>query len=124
MTNHTSNEHTPGPWMVPHLADDECKCNCTSIVEGNYAGGIGQVFVDNGIKMITDGGNDCPPLNEAMANARLMAMAPEMFEALSLLVACKDQKNSGFAWLDFYQKNKPIAWGKARAVISKVKGRN
>lgn len=78
----TSEKHTPGPWMVPHLADEKSTCNCRGVVEETYAGGIATICVSNGIKMLADGGNDCPPLEEAQANARLIAAAPDMLEAL------------------------------------------
>ena len=81
-----SNKHTPGPWEIPHLADDNCMCDCSSVVEQRYAGGICHIHVDNGIKSISDGGNDCPPLDEAKANAHLIAAAPELLEALEVFV--------------------------------------
>lgn len=74
--------HTPGPWYPGHFVDDDHSCNCTGIVsEHGPMGGIASVHIDNG-KAIGDGGNDAPPLEEAKANARLIAAAPEMLEAL------------------------------------------
>lgn len=77
---------TPGPWDPPHLSDDSTTCNCRSIVEGGYAGGIATVHVDNGIPLISEGGNDCPPLEEAKANGHLIAAAPDLDEALAAVV--------------------------------------
>lgn len=73
---------TPGPWYPPHLSDDSTTCNCRSIVEGGYAGGIATVHVHNGIASIRDGGNEAPPLEEAKANGHLIAAAPELYDAL------------------------------------------
>ncbi len=74
---------TPGPWEVPHFvtATDDGDCKCTSVVEGGYAGGICHIHIDNGMS-ISEGGNDAPPLEEAKANATLIAAAPDMYEAL------------------------------------------
>ena len=68
-------ECTRGPWYGPHISDDSATCNCTGIVDEGYAGGIARVHVDNGIASITEGGNDCPPLEEAKANGLLLTAA-------------------------------------------------
>lgn len=62
---------TPGEWNEGHLGQ-EGKCQCRSIVSEDYAGGIATVHLDN-CKPISDGGNDCPPLGEAVANMALIA---------------------------------------------------
>ena len=77
----TTVKHTPGPWYAPHFADDTCTCNCRSVVSECYAGAICTVEFDNGLR-IEDGGNDAPPLDQAKANARLIAAAPDLLEAL------------------------------------------
>jgi hypothetical protein len=61
-------EVTSGPWYPPHLSDPDSVCQCRSIVEEGYCGGIATVHIDNG-KLVGDGGNDGPPLKEARANA-------------------------------------------------------
>lgn len=71
---------TPGPWYVPHFADDTVACDCKSIVSECYAGAICTIAIDNGLR-IEDGGNDAPPIEEAKANARLIAAAPDLFTA-------------------------------------------
>lgn len=79
----TEPKFTPPPWEPPHFSRPDSGCNCTSIVEGTYAGGIGCIYVSNGIKSISEGGNDCPPVEEARANGFLIAAAPELYEALA-----------------------------------------
>lgn len=72
---------TKGPWEVPHFARNDVQCDCTGIVCEGYAGAIADVLTNNG-KPIGEGGNDSPPLEEAVANAHLIAAAPDLFEAL------------------------------------------
>ena len=74
-------KHTEGPWILPHFADNSSSCECEAILSDGYIGSIALVSVSNG-KDISDGGNDCPPLEEAQANARLIAAASELLEAL------------------------------------------
>ena len=50
-----------------------------------HAGGIARIAVHNGIDSITEGGNDAPVVEQAKANARLIAMAPTTYEALMKL---------------------------------------
>jgi hypothetical protein len=46
---------------------------------------------------------------EGMANARLIASAPELLEALKALVACIDETRGMNAWNAFEQANKAIS---------------
>lgn len=73
--------HTPFPWHPPHICDDSTPCNCTSIVDEQYAGGICSVHVNNGIALISEGGNDAPPIEEARANARLIYASAKAFDS-------------------------------------------
>lgn len=73
--------HSKGPWHTGHFVDDSHPCNCTTIVDGGHAGGICTVHVDNG-KLVGEGGNNAPNEQEAIANAHLIAAAPDMLEAL------------------------------------------
>lgn len=75
-----------GPWSPGHMVDSETPCNCRGIVNQVYAGGIATVHKDNGIRLISEGGNDCPPEEEAIANAHLIASAPMLYEALEQLL--------------------------------------
>lgn len=73
-------KHTPAPWHPGHLGSDS-DCQCANIVDEGYAGGICTVHVGNG-KPVGDGGNDAPPLEEAIANMHLIAAAPDLLQAL------------------------------------------
>jgi hypothetical protein len=57
------------------------KCQCRHICNGGYAGCIATVSVNNGL-LVGQGGNDGPPLEEAIANMHLIAASPKLFEAL------------------------------------------
>lgn len=87
-------KHTPGPWIAGHMTDPEHSCNCRSILAGGYAGSIATIDVDNG-KRIVDGGNDSPPLEEAIANARLIAEAPALLELARKLHNSKNNAEGG-----------------------------
>lgn len=76
-----ANAATPGPWFEPHISDDNCKCNCRSIVNEGYCGSVATVSLDNGNR-VGDGGNDSPPLEEAKANGRFIAHSRQDIPAL------------------------------------------
>lgn len=79
------NKHSPGPWYVGHLGDDTINCNCRHIVDEGYMGGIATVHIDNGIKSISEGGNDCPPKEEAIANMHLIATSPDLLDSVDMI---------------------------------------
>jgi hypothetical protein len=85
-------QFTPGPWHAGHLGDESTTCNCKSVVSEVYAGGICEMDVSNGIKLISEGGNDAPPQIEPVANMHLIAAAPDMYAVLHsfLRTACQD----------------------------------
>lgn len=70
---------TPGPWSAPHLSNPGPGCKCGYVFAESSMGGVAEVYVDNG-------SNDCPPRDEARANARLIAAAPDLLAALMELV--------------------------------------
>ena len=80
----SNSKHTPGPWSVPHFAQPDVGCQCTYVLSSGYFGCIATIAIANGIGSVADGDNDCPPLEEARANAHLIAAAPELLEALEL----------------------------------------
>lgn len=80
-------KYTSGPWYPGHMGNSTTECECRGIVDETYLGGIAKVFVDNGIKSISEGGNDCPPYLEAVGNMHLIAAAPEMYELLLFVLS-------------------------------------
>ena len=75
-------EYTSGPWHPGCIVNDDSSCNCTSILDEGYAGGIATIHVHNEIESISHGGNDAPPIEVAKANSRLIAIAPETYELM------------------------------------------
>lgn len=84
------NKHTPGPWHPGHLGDDTMNCECAHIVDEGHTGGIGRVYVDNGLGSIADGWNDCPSREEAIANMHLMATAPDLLDSVDMVYGVLD----------------------------------
>ena len=78
---------TPGPWSVPHFADDDTQCNCGYVL-AEY-GGMGAIATVHVCKeMRGDWGDDeGPDAVSARANAHLIAAAPDLYEALADLAA-------------------------------------
>jgi len=72
-----------GPWYAGCLVNADSSCDCPYIFDGNYSGAIGCVYIDNGIQSIADGGNDCPPKDEARANLRRIVAALNSTATLS-----------------------------------------
>lgn len=70
-------KHTPGPWHPGHLGSDG-KCQCRSVVDEGYAGGICTIHVGNGL-LIGEGGNDAPPIDEAIGNMHIISAAAELY---------------------------------------------
>lgn len=76
---------TKGEWSVPHFAMNDVRCNCAYVLSEGHMGSIATVDIDNGLE-IGKGGNDSPALEEAIANAHLIAAAPELYAELAHLV--------------------------------------
>lgn len=87
----TERKWTPGPWPVPHFARDDVNCDCTYIC-AEY-GGMGSIATIDVCKSENfDWGDDFgPDVEQAKANAHLIAAAPDMYEALMCLLTCEDE---------------------------------
>lgn len=82
-----ASKHTPGPWLVPHFARPDIQCNCGYVLSPNYMGAIATVHFEGEKPGEYD---DNPPLDEAIANARLIAATPDMLAALVLAESYAD----------------------------------
>lgn len=103
-------KHTPGPWMLPHFANPESKCDCGYVLNEDYMGCIAEV------KYSVDGDQaDNPPWPEAQANARLIAAAPDLLEALQELIAMDEAQV-------FVKDPWDASFAKAKAAVAKARG--
>lgn len=91
-------KHTPGPWLT-----DRNNCHVGSIATIHHCLG------NDWVEVWTDKWGD-PPLDEARqeANARLIAKAPELLEALKAL--------ADDAHRDSYQARRAAAWRLIRRI--------
>lgn len=102
--------HTPGPWSVPRKAWNDPKDphfdHCDVIHSGTRVAKVSGVGSE-----------------ETEANARLVAAAPEMLEALEELLLHEGERdtNNGLG-LELDSDDLELAKTKARAIISKAKG--
>lgn len=82
-----STKYTPGPWRISSfqpwyiIPDDRAEPLC-SLAEFDDVGRCQHIFPDNKV-------------HEASANARLIAAAPELLEALHAIVDEANQSNGG-----------------------------
>ena len=91
-------KHNSGPWKITHTAINGYRVNDST--------GWGVAIV---LKDVND-----------KANARLIAAAPQMLEALEELVELKDRRHS--LPVEIYQESREKAWNKCRAAIAAAKG--
>ncbi len=96
-------KHTPGPWIYSE-ADDQIHAASTGLGTYKKGGTIAVAIVS------TWGGE--PPLQEAAANARLIAAAPELLAALELALEYFEGREDGI-----YK-----AEGIIKTTIAKAKG--
>lgn len=110
MSAHTPGYFTPGPWEVDPKGGGVVR-SANPLTEVQYARGKGCPQVALAIVMIDR------PDGEQTANARLIAAAPELLEALACLLTMRDGPDScvGDATL-------AIEVIRARAAIAKARG--
>lgn len=112
-----STKYTPGPWEWT-MAGTFDKCQVKAPVDGGYIT-IADVDMSHLRLAARLKGIELPPAYSAEAdeaNARLIAAAPELLEALNGFEPV-DVVNFA-AWMERYQ----VAMNKARAAIAKVTG--
>ncbi len=95
-------EHTPGPWVVVRTAQSQARIKTLPTTDI----GIETVAI---IKMYPQWKTDA----RRMANARLIAAAPDLLEALEAIVTLA---------ADHGRMNLPECAGMTRAAIAKAKG--
>lgn len=104
-----SAQHTPGPWVAERL-DDEGHYDITNVSKSAVIATTAGWYDDDDDRGTT----------EAAFNARLIAAAPEMLEAL------KDAQ-AAMAWWDNPEQCtedfKRVSLARARAAIAKAEGR-
>lgn len=91
--------HTKGPWPIEQTGDGKRYLIGNGLVEGPNGYEVAEVYSD-----------DCDP-DEALANAKLIAAAPELLEAVKALLA--EAKERGGA-LSNGEKLGCVAIGKAK----------
>jgi len=78
-------KHTPGPWSVPHFARPDVNCECGYVLTDHLMGAVCTVYASGEGNDWRNGDN--PKFEEAVANAHLIASAPDMLAALRAMVA-------------------------------------
>ena len=102
--------HTPGPWAAvdpPHSIVVRTESPTKSKFGADRNAAIGGFYR-----------SDPEKLAEAMANARLIAAAPELLDALQALVSATERVSVG----DYSEETHDMAVSKARAAIAKATG--
>jgi hypothetical protein len=107
-----SAQHTPGPWSLPHFAAPGVNCECGYVLTDHLMGAICTVHASGEGDDWVNGG-DNPKFAQAVANARLIAAAPELLQATLALYAllATDARYEGGECMDL-----------ARAAILKATG--
>jgi len=110
-------KHTPGPWSVPHFADDDVKCNC-GYVFSEFQDHMGSIC---SISFANSSETEACEIEEAKANARLIAAAPDLLEVAQKLVAYEQAMDGGrdVDAMFYYAEASELA----RAAIAKAEGR-
>lgn len=89
--------HTPGPWSVPHFARPDVNCKCGYVLCNHLFGAVATVHCSGeGDDWRATGDN--PKFGEAVANAHLIAAAPDLLDALVSLVHWLDIEGTEVAF--------------------------
>ena len=107
----TERKWTAGPWHLPHFAKPNVNCQCEYILaEHGGMGAIAAVYCSgDGDEWMKNGDN--PKFIEAVANAHLIAAAPDLYEALEANVDAMDNLGISGGAMDA-----------ARAALAKARG--
>lgn len=96
---------TNGPWYLPHLSDDSCQCNCTFVLNDSLFGSVADInYSKEGDDWML---GDHPPIEQAKYNGLLIAMAPEMLNAMKSV-------------FDIVSSNTPYEYVNAISILSET----
>lgn len=85
----TETKWTKGQWSLPHFAEPDINCECKYVLSDYHMGAIASVHCSGeGNDWLAHGDN--PRFEEAVANAHLIAAAPDLYAALDGLIAPGD----------------------------------
>lgn len=107
-------EHTPGPWHIYSTAH-ATKSSCDVSIYAETKIHKNPKYL---CRVYGEGSMTMYGMERRDANARLIAAAPEMLEALEDLVTCPAFNSKVFAT----DKESHRAWTLARAVLKKARG--
>jgi hypothetical protein len=106
-------KHTPGPWFV-RLSTDGRPFAIDAPYDMHTPGGVGSIVRSRGIGL--------PSSPVAMANARLIAAAPDMFASLEKIRALLSYAEQDGVSPGAAQSNLNSAWWQARNALAKAGG--
>ena len=111
--NHKPNEtmthtHTPGPWELDHCRNEDGSKFITINGQGPHGAWLADIQAGD------VNGKPADVTEKHLANARLISAAPELLEALEMLMPQEPQE------ADSYDRS---MWENARAAIAKATGR-
>jgi len=107
----TNTNHTPGPWTIAGVSGNPHEGH---VIESDSADGRTIAWTCNSLD---NNGEECIS-QEDIANARLIASAPELLQALENLVASIENVDFS-SHAGVYDQ---IPWAQAEAAIAKAKG--
>jgi len=112
-------KYTPGPWIV--VSPNPEKCLSDQINDRLIVGPQGEHIAETFQVMTPAGTLPCPPENQSVINANLMAAAPEMYEALEWLVNLEQGVNKAGDGYPGYGEH-TAAMVAAGKVLAKARG--